>query len=161
MRFFAIMRLPCTVKKIKIHVRNLQKRISVNPGKMRDLARLIFSREGVSKKGEITICFMGDREIRELNLLYLGRYEPTDVIAFDLSAGKKEILADIAISADTAIRNAKIYRTSKLYELNLYVIHGILHALGYDDRTAKQRKVMETKTAHIFSKICPSTKPMP
>jgi rRNA maturation RNase YbeY len=147
------------MKKLKITIRNLQKKIPVNPAKIKGLVSFIFSRERASKTGEITVCFMGDREIRELNLLYLGRYEPTDVIAFDLSGGKKEISADIAVSADTAIRNAKIYRTSKLYELNLYVTHGILHFLGYDDKTAKQRKAMEIKAAQILLSVCPSIKP--
>ncbi len=85
--------------------------------------------------------------------MYLGKNNPTDVIAFDLSSGKERILSDIAISTDTAIRNSKIFRTTPLYELCLYVIHGVLHILGYDDRTQKERRIMQEKTNNILSKI--------
>lgn len=77
----------------------------------------------------------------------------TDVIAFDISEGKKAITADIAISTDRALRNAVVYRTSPLYETYLYVIHGVLHILGYDDKTGKERKVMEEKTRKILKHV--------
>jgi probable rRNA maturation factor len=72
---------------------------------------------------------------------------PTDVLAFDLSApgAVRVLLADIIISADTAARNAKIFHTTPLYELYLYVVHGVLHLLGYDDKTKAQRKLMHKK----------------
>jgi rRNA maturation RNase YbeY len=85
--------------------------------------------------------------------MYLGRYSATDVISFDLSGNKKEFLADIAVSVDTAILNARIYKTSTLCELSRYVIHGILHLAGYDDGTKKQRKIMHEKTNLILAKL--------
>ena len=56
-----------------------------------------------------------------------------------------QMFADIVISTDTAIRNAKIFKTTQLNELYLYVVHGVLHLLGYDDRTQKQRQIMQKK----------------
>ena len=85
--------------------------------------------------------------------MYLGSDCPTDVIAFDLSATKNEISADLAVSTDTAIRNARIFKTHAGYEVYLYVIHGILHLLGYDDKTAQQRKVMEHKAQRILNTL--------
>jgi probable rRNA maturation factor len=68
------------------------------------------------------------------------------VLAFDMAGrDSNKIEADIIISSDTAIRNAKIFKTRTAYELNLYVIHGLLHILGYDDRTLKQRKILQKK----------------
>jgi len=75
------------------------------------------------------------------------------VIAFDLSLDKKKILADIAISTDTAIRQAKIFKTSPLYETYLYVVHGVLHIIGYRDATFKQRKLMDEKAHYILEKL--------
>lgn len=85
--------------------------------------------------------------MKALNARYLGKYTPTDVLAFDSSLKKGEILADIAISTDTAIRNARTYRTSASYEVYLYVIHGLLHLLGYDDKTTGQKKIMQKEAA--------------
>jgi probable rRNA maturation factor len=96
---------------------------------------------------------MPDREIRELNTMYLGRYCPTDVISFDISREKKELIADIAVSTDTAARNAKEYHTSPGFEIYLYVIHGLLHILGYDDVTPKRRKKMEDRTGRILASL--------
>ena len=54
-------------------------------------------------------------------------------------------MADIVVSADTAIRNAKIYNTTPRQEILLYAIHGILHILGYNDSNPKQRMIMRKK----------------
>lgn len=92
--------------------------------------------------------------IKELNLMYLGENSPTDVITFDNAQNKKGILsADIAVSTDTAIRNARIFKTTPLYEIYLYVVHGILHLLGYHDKTTRQKKLMQHKTNHILAAL--------
>ena len=88
--------------------------------------------------------------------MYLGCDSPTDVIAFDLTDREDEFSADLAISTDTAIRNARIFKTCAAYEVYLYVIHGILHLLGFRDSTERQRKSMELKANQI---ICQFIKP--
>lgn len=77
----------------------------------------------------------------------------TDVISFNLSERFKSDItyADIVISTDRAVYNAKIFNTGSLYELYLYVVHGVLHLLGYDDRNTKQRQLMDEKAARILS----------
>ena len=85
--------------------------------------------------------------------MYLGSDFPTDVIAFDLSDTGDEISADLAISTDTAIRNARIFKTCATYEVYLYVIHGILHLSGFRDSTERQRKLMEEKATQILSEL--------
>ena len=67
------------------------------------------------------------------------------MLAFDLSPEPCYLEADIIVSSDTAIRNAKEYKTSPEHELKLYVIHGVLHLLGYDDHTNKERLLMRKK----------------
>ena len=138
---------------MKIIIKNLQKKIPINPKRIKKAALKTLFSEGLKKSGEITICFVNDKEIKELNLFYLGQNKPTDVIAFVILANRKEILADIAISTDTAARNAKIFKTTPLYEIHLYVIHGILHILGYADKTTPQRRIMQGKANHILKKL--------
>jgi len=75
-----------------------------------------------------------------LNLKFLHKNWPTDVLAFCDRAS-----SDIVISTDTAIRNAKIFKTSRVYELQLYLVHGLLHLLGYDHANPRQRQIMRQK----------------
>lgn len=110
--------------------------------------------QGIKKPGQINFCFLNDNQIRRYNLRYLGRDEPTDVLSFNLSdfkKSKKNILADIVISVDAAVTNSKIFKTTPRYELYLYIVHGLLHLLGYDDETEKERKIMQQKSNHILS----------
>ena len=117
------------------------------------MVRRVLRLEGMRKPGEITVSLLSDGQIRELNTLYLGRYCPTDVISFDISRTNKELVADIAVSTETAMRNAKIYHTRPLAEVYLYVIHGLLHLLGYNDSDTKKRKRMEMRTRFILSSL--------
>ena len=138
---------------MKVIIKNFQKKIPINPRSIRKTVLNTLSLEGIKKSGGITICFTNDKQMRELNLMYRGQYNPTDVISFDISESNKEILADIVISTDTAIRNAKIFKTTHFYELYLYVIHGILHILGYDDKNVIETKKMEKETNRILTAL--------
>ena len=61
------------------------------------------------------------------------------------------MVADIVVSTDAAARNAKVYRSTPAYEAYLYVAHGILHCVGYDDASARERAVMQHKAEKILS----------
>ncbi|MBU1727021.1 MAG: rRNA maturation RNase YbeY [Candidatus Omnitrophica bacterium] len=143
---------------MKIIIRNLQKKIPISQKRIREVILKVLSRERRSKSGRINVCFVGDKQIKLLNSRYLHKNTPTDVIAFELSENKKEVLADIAISTDTVERNAKIYKTSPSRELELCVIHGVLHILGYDDNNPRNRLIMRKKEQYF---LCPSIKPKP
>ncbi|MDD2689228.1 MAG: rRNA maturation RNase YbeY [Candidatus Omnitrophica bacterium] len=131
---------------MKITIKDFQKKIPVNPKRIKKTILNILSKEAIKKSGEITVCFVNDRNIKKLNLRYRGRNQATDVLAFDLSEPKSQrIFGDIAISTDAAVRGAKIYKTNVFYELNLYVAHGILHILGYSDHTTKEKGLMHKK----------------
>lgn len=139
---------------MRINIQNLQDKITIRPKKIKELVLKSLSLVGIKKKKvSINICFLDDKEIKKLNQRFLAKNIPTDVIAFNLSSNKKTILADIAISTETAIRNAKIFKTSPFYEIYLYIIHGLLHILGYDDRTKRQKKIIQRKTEYILNKL--------
>jgi probable rRNA maturation factor len=143
---------------IKVAIKNMQNRLPIDSLKVKKTVLETIMREGAKKNGEITVCFMDDRQIRELNLLYLGSDCPTDVISFDDSLNRKELLADIAVSTQAACRNAKIYKTTALYEMYLYVIHGVLHLLGYDDERKTDRLIMQKRTQDLAKIIVLSPK---
>ena len=142
---------------MKVAVRNLQKKIPVNPKRITKAVLKILSIEGIRNSGEKTFCFVNDTKIKELNSKYLGKNKPTDVIAFDIAEPKSpdKIFADIAISTDRAIDNAARFKTSPLFELYLYVIHGVLHILGYDDRNKKDKLLMRKRESHLLKTLNP------
>jgi len=129
---------------LKITIINLQKKIPIYPARIKKSILKALKNEGV-KGTEITVSFVTDRAISRLNLKYLGKNNPTDVLAFNLADDQKSITGDIIISAETAQRNSRIYKTSSQYELNLYSVHGCLHLLGYDDNNPKNTKIMRRK----------------
>ena len=105
----------------------------------------------MNKPAEISVAFVTDKRIKKLNQKYLGHDCSTDVISFNISENPSELVADIVICTETALRNAKIYKTTPRYEIDLYVAHGLLHLLGYDDRSTGKVKLMrkaETRYVH-------------
>jgi len=137
---------------LRIIIKNLQSKVPVNSEKIVKTVQKVLSSEGIKKSGEITLCFVNDRKIKELNLKYLGKNNPTDVITFDIAEPKRpdKIFADIVISTDRAIDNAGVFHTRPLFELYLYVIHGVLHILGYDDKTKKDKLLMRKREANLL-----------
>jgi len=103
-------------------------------------------------RGQLTVLYTDNRTIQGLNYRFLGRKEPTDVLCFDLS-DKDETLADIVISTETAEENSRLFKTSPGREARLYLVHGILHLLGYKDRNKKDRIRMHRKALQILKKL--------
>jgi probable rRNA maturation factor len=133
--------------KMEITVKNIQNILPVYPAKIKKLIKHILKNEGIKKTGYINICFVDNPLIKKFNAKFLKSRSATDVLAFDLSEKKdaKIISADIIISAQAALKQANVFKTTPDYELSLYVAHGILHILGYDDQKTRQIKQMRRK----------------
>jgi len=140
---------------MKILIKNLQAKIPVSPTRIKKVILTTLSQEGVRPSGEISVLFVEDCQIRELNAKFLHSRRATDVIAFNLSDQKKSgvFVGDIAVSVDTALRNARRFKTTPVYELCLYVAHGALHLLGYDDASPAQQKKMHKKAEKILAAL--------
>ncbi|MFH1826092.1 MAG: rRNA maturation RNase YbeY [bacterium] len=91
------------------------------------MIRKILRRE--KRKGKINLVLINDREIKKLNATYRNKNKPTDVLAFPMN--EEGIIGDIAISTETARRNAAKYRVTYPAEMKRLVVHGVLHLLGY------------------------------
>ncbi len=138
---------------VEICLWNLQNRLVIPARKTKNLLRKILAGERISRPGLINLCFVDDRQIKKHNARFLKRRNATDVLAFNLNKENKRgiILADIMISTQTALRQARIYKTAPEYELLLYAAHGLLHILGYDDKTDRQQKLMRQKeSAYVY-----------
>ncbi|MCG2714401.1 MAG: rRNA maturation RNase YbeY [Candidatus Omnitrophica bacterium] len=134
---------------MQILIKNLQNKVPLYPLRIKRLIFNILKGERVTESGCINICFVNNTLIKKFNIQYLKNTSSTDVLAFNLSDRKnnKILLADIMISAETAITHARKFKTTPNYELMLYVAHGILHILGYDDRNNTEAKLMRKKEA--------------
>ncbi|OGP59967.1 MAG: rRNA maturation RNase YbeY [Deltaproteobacteria bacterium RBG_13_52_11b] len=128
---------------MKIWIRNLQKQSPLNSGKIRKAAQTILAELG-SPDGELSIVFVDDPRIRELNRRYLHRDKPTNVLAFSMAEGEfptlhPHLLGDLVISVETAERQSNRFGLSAGEMVILLMIHGILHLLGYDHLGSKKK----------------------
>jgi probable rRNA maturation factor len=87
-----------------------------------------------SSDSSVTIAFVSDSKIRTLNQQFRGINKPTDVLSFPSDLGTKE-LGDIAISVETAGRQAKENGLTLNEEIAQLILHGLLHLSGYDHET--------------------------
>lgn len=143
---------------MEVNLINLQKRIQLTPFILLNTKKAVretLSFEAAKLTGHANICLVDDQKITRFNKKYFGTASATDVIAFEISGNSRplKLQAEIIISTEAAYRNAKIYKTSPDYELFLYVIHGMLHTLGYEDNTEKKRKIMRDKAMKILTKL--------
>jgi probable rRNA maturation factor len=111
---------------------------SLPRGLLETAVRTAAAREGVVQ-GEISLTFLGDREIRALNLEYLGRDEVTDVIAFSLHDPGAAIVGDIYVGYEQARRQADELGIALTEELVRLAIHGTLHVTGQDHPAGEDR----------------------
>lgn len=112
---------------------------------IRQTAQGVVEREKL--KGELSITFVDDKQMREMNKKYTKRDSITDVLSFGFD-DTPELMGDIYISIPQAKRQKE---GDLLSELKLLTIHGILHLAGYDDGTASERKVMREKEKYYLN----------
>jgi probable rRNA maturation factor len=130
-----------------IAVQNRQSRLRVDKRLLKRAVRSIL--EGAEiESGEISVVVADDPTIARIHAEFLDDDSPTDVLSFVLDASPGRLDGEIVASADTAITQAPRYGWTAEQELLLYVIHGVLHLVGYDDTTPKARKTMRKMERH-------------
>jgi probable rRNA maturation factor len=95
--------------------------------------------------GEVNFIFCSDEYLHKINLEYLNHDTLTDIVTFDNSESTKEITGDIFISVERIQENATKYSRPVDEELHRVIIHGILHLIGYSDKSTTARKLMRKK----------------
>ncbi len=125
-----------------IEVLNRQRLFVVDPKAVARLGRLVLDRIG-RPEATLTITFIRDRRMRELNCNFRDIDAPTDVLSFAYNEGASieeqhgdlQHLGDVVISTETAARYAKKLSVEFAREIEYLVIHGALHLAGYDHET--------------------------
>jgi probable rRNA maturation factor len=137
----------------RVSVRSLQRKIDVN---IADLER--FGRKAVAlclrlprnkktdleRLEEVSILIISNRRMSALHGRFMNEAGPTDVISFQHG--------EIFISAEMAKRNARRFGNSLAHELRLYIVHGLLHLHGFDDRDAAGARAMAAQQQRILAK---------
>jgi rRNA maturation RNase YbeY len=100
--------------------------------------------------GEINYIFCSDNYILKINKDYLNHNYFTDIITFNYNEGKK-VNADIFISIDTVKSNANSRKIDFYNELHRVMVHGILHLVGYNDKTPTQQIEMTSKEDYYLN----------
>lgn len=103
----------------------------------------------------INIIFCSDDYILKINNEYLQHDYFTDIITFDYSENVndiKHISGDLFISIDTVRLNADAYEVRFREELDRVMVHGILHLIGYNDKSVEQQKEMSSKEDYYLGK---------
>ena len=101
--------------------------------------------------GDLSFIFASDKYIREMNMEFLQHNYDTDVIAFDYKKGNV-ISGEIYLGINTIRKNAVQYRNTILNEVLRVMVHGVLHIIGYDDKTEIEEKKMK-KMEDIYLEI--------
>jgi len=121
---------------------------------IRKIVRMVFQEEGRKEKGLVSIVLTDDKTLQDLNVRFFKKNRPTDVIAFPLG-DQENFLGEIYISIERAEANRIEYRVPLSQEVARYIIHGLLHLLGYPDKTREEKKCMREKEDMYLKKINP------
>jgi probable rRNA maturation factor len=96
-------------------------------------------------EADISLAIIDDARIRELNARYLNHDYATDVLSFLLDSGPGYVEGEIIVSAEMAVARSAEFGWSAADELLLYVVHGTLHLVGYDDHELDDRAKMRAR----------------
>jgi probable rRNA maturation factor len=137
---------------------NRQRKIAVNVERVRKAADFVMESLGL-QEAELSVVLVSDRRMQQLNRQYLGRNRPTDVLAFSQWEGGGDqvhpaCLGDVVISAETAEGQAVDAGVPLQQELDLLLVHGILHLIGHEHTEAPEDAVaMERKQRQLIRRL--------
>lgn len=134
----------------KIAIASPQETVPIDRAALRSLVRTVLEGENVADY-EISLAFVDNTTIHRLNKQFLDHDEPTDVLTFPLSDPSAHKLAgELVLGAEVAQEQAKERGHDVQAELALYVIHGLLHLCGFDDKDPAATRKMRARERHYL-----------
>ena len=116
------------------------------------LVKKILAYLDLSARSELCVSLVNDRDMRELNRQYRQIDRTTDVLSFpQKSEVSPDLLGDIVISYQTAVRHSRRLEITVDEELRLLIVHAVLHLLGFDHKKKKQRETMREKEKEVLN----------
>lgn len=154
------------MSKLKVYVKNDQTEVKVPVGirlLIRRCCQAVLTTEGFEHNAEVSVSFISNKEIRNLNKVYRNKDKETDVLSFPLMTdGKPEeidendfvMLGDVVISLETAVKQAAMYGHSFEREVGFLTVHSMLHLLGYDhEKSPLEERIMREKEEAVLEKL--------
>lgn len=135
----------------RIEISDQQQR-SVDFEDCTNVARMIVDDFGFDQS-EISIAFVDDPTIRDLNKQYLNHDYETDVISFVLEESETALTGQLLVSTDTAEKMGQQIGVPMEHEVLLYVIHGMLHLVGFDDTDPESAEKMRAAEADYLGRF--------
>lgn len=140
-----------------IHYRNTVRKSGIDARTVKRTAKLLLAAIGETASA-LSISFVDDRAIRDLNREHRGKDKATDVLSFPLLAAGDDplgerLLGDVVISVDTARRQAADYDATLEAEVNRLLIHGVLHVMGHDHEESAEQERMRAEERRLASAI--------
>ncbi len=149
---------------MRILIRNDRPEAGIDEDRLRRRAERALHLLGCSDRAELSVWLCSDEEIRRLHREFFGLDSPTNVISFPQREGafggvEPDLLGDVVISADTAIREGAEAGLSPDDAVAYYLIHGLLHLLGHDHVGVPPEKAaeMETLQESLFGRVVGET----
>jgi probable rRNA maturation factor len=137
----------------KIAIASPQEVVPIDRKAIREIVRAVLAGELVAD-AEISVAFVDNATIHLLNKRYLRHDEPTDVLSFPLSdANTRKLAGELVIGAEVALAQATERGHDVQAELGLYVIHGLLHLCGYDDKNQQAASKMRERERHYLNQL--------
>lgn len=138
----------------------------MNRRRLQQLLELALSESSHAKKPcALTVLLVDDNESARLHALHFKDPTPTDVMTFpDGTVNPRDerlLLGDLAVGIDVARREAAIRKRSVGDEVTLYILHGLLHLLDYDDQTTSQQRRMWKTQKRLLEKVGIDLEDMP
>jgi probable rRNA maturation factor len=125
-----------------IEIINRQKKHKISKNRFKDLLERLVDQYQLNSP-EITLAFVNNRTIQELNRKFLNKNAPTDVLSFPVrekGADEKYYLGDIIISVQKALDQSSVENHSLERELEILIIHGFLHLMGFEHSKGLERE---------------------
>ncbi len=136
----------------KVESSNLYLGLSFSESTLHQFFDHVFSLHQHGKKGILSVAFLPKGQHAEIHGRFLKDFRPTDVITFPADE-EEENAGEILVSVDQAIAESKERDLSFQEELSLYLIHGWLHLIGFDDREQEDRKIIRREEKRVMDSI--------
>lgn len=137
---------------IRVTLNNRQSAHPIDAARLKEAVRLVLEAEKVTA-AKVSIAVVDNATIHELNRRFLQHDFPTDVLTFPLNDAHQDLEGEIVVSAEYAATEAPEYGWSVDEELLLYVIHGALHLVDYDDKTPAAESAMRAAERRYLAKL--------
>lgn len=136
---------------MKLNIINLQKLHFIDKNRVKKLISSILKVE--KKNAELNLVFTDNKKIKKINKTFLGHNFATDVISFGYNNASLEdnISGEIIISVEMAVKLAQKLKCTIEGEIALYLVHGLLHLLGYNDKLKKDARKMHQREKELLS----------